>query len=332
MLVMLLMVVASNAEASAAAKAAFEELQYAKADAEASKAIRAGSLDASQFADMLEIRAVSAAMTKKSAAAKDLFNYLLSVAPSYQLPAQFGPRVRTPFLEAKTQSTSTRVQAINRSANTDTDCSVSVVDPLNYVDEVAVTLTAGVAKTVSSRKSTEFEADRPMLFKGSKSTDGCAVELKDRYGNVLAVAPEAGSKWTLGVVVPPPEDAMKDIRLKEPALREPNALDQRLAEPNVEAKPQASGSPALKVIGVVAGVAAAGAFVGAGIMGYRSQELDRTFLRVNRDSAGRISSVSQASVADLTKTSKEQATVANALFITGGVLAAGGILSFALSF
>ncbi len=331
MTLLLVLMMSQGSSASEKAKSAFDELQYAKAESEAQRAIRSGQLKVPQLRSMLEISAVSMAMQKRGSSAKDVFSYLLSVFPGYQVPSQFGPKVRAPFLEAKLASQATRVQLTNRSAPTDSACTVVITDPFKYVETISVVLVDGQSETAFEKSGTEMTHDQPMSFPGPKSVSGCRVDLKDRYGNVVAQFPEGGGTWPLNVPVPKPE-VVQDTSIRNPNLPKASA-DPLLTRPEpgpvVE---QSSGKTLPRVLAVVAGVIAVGAFTGAAVLGDASKAPDRIASKVESDASGRVTSLSQVRADELVKQSAQQALLANVLFGIGGASAAGGAVALGFSF
>lgn len=85
----------------AEAQAAFDELQFEKALKLAPPPAQWKGLSRSEVVQVLSVRALSLASIKRDDEASLAFRQLLSVEPGFVLPEQFGPRVRTVFLEAR---------------------------------------------------------------------------------------------------------------------------------------------------------------------------------------------------------------------------------------
>lgn len=94
-------VVVAPAEQLLQAQQAFDALEFDKVVALAPQPPEWKGFTRSQVIQALSLRALSLASVKRDQEAAVGFRQLLSIAPEFQLPEQFGPRVRTLMLEAK---------------------------------------------------------------------------------------------------------------------------------------------------------------------------------------------------------------------------------------
>lgn len=96
-----LVVVVAPAEQLLKAQEAFDALEFEKVVALAPQPPEWKRFTRPQVIQALSLRALSLASVKRDQEAAVAFRQLLSIAPEFQLPEQFGPRVRTLMLEAK---------------------------------------------------------------------------------------------------------------------------------------------------------------------------------------------------------------------------------------
>ena len=96
-----LVVVVAPAEQLAQAQQAFDALEFDKVVVLVPQPRDWKRFTRPQVIQALSLRALSLASVKRDQEAATSFRQLLSVAPEFQLPEQFGPRVRTLMLEAK---------------------------------------------------------------------------------------------------------------------------------------------------------------------------------------------------------------------------------------
>jgi hypothetical protein len=321
MLIGSLLVLALQVDPTLEAQKAFDALKLPKAEALAQQAIQDGGLDTKQFVRMLEIRALSAALQKRSTA-KELFAFLLAVSPSYALPAKFGPRARTPFLEAKASVDAIELRATPKPELT--RCIASIEDPLKFAAD-AVPLLQGSAEVL---KPVAINAQQ-VAFDVPKGVDGCAMTLRDRYGNALRRFPDEGF-WPMASK-PEPVPVVLEPRLQVEPSPAPSKEVPTTASVQAPAAVVASG-PGWRIASIVLGVLAVGASAGAVAFGLMSQQPRRTFETLRFDAEGRVTNLSQVDANQITAAAVQQAFWANVCWVAAGVLAAGAGTTLVASF
>jgi hypothetical protein len=315
-------ILSQTADPVAASRTALDELRFAEADTLAQTAIRGGNLSATHFAALLEVRAVANALLKKGATSKDIFTLLLSCVPNYRLPSQYGPRVRSSFLEARAKNTG-RIEIIDRSVAGSGVCSLAVSDPLHFANQLRVTL------VIDGKESTQTASletsEQPLVFKGDGQAQGCSAEALDLYGNVLVKAPEGQDVFDQLKPAEPKPVAKVGIEESTNAPPDPASLAQL-----APSAPVKSLTPLRLTSFILGGLAIASAGTGAWF-GYASQDPVRVLANVQRDEQGRIVSLTQADSVLVTERSQNQAVLANVFFGVASALAVGTLVTFLIS-
>ncbi|MEW5741159.1 MAG: hypothetical protein AB1938_19710 [Myxococcota bacterium] len=315
---------AGNPKLAEARKLA-DDLQFDKAAKalEAAKKVEGNDLLATQ--DILALEGIIAATQGKDAKAREAFRELLVLNPKYKLPADQPPRVRTPFYEAKEWAEDNGPLATSGSATTKPGLVESVAvavekDALKLARAVRFHLKVGGGERTADVPLAGGKAEVKV---GQKAVAWWYEVLGERNRVLVAVneatpreekAPDA----PVAVAPPPPEPKPEVKPAPEPL------------EPMPEEKPApavtASAWPGswMKPVGwslVGAGAVAAGVGIIFGVQanGARSQVLN-----AETNAEGVITGLTQKEAAALEAQAQSQATIANVLFVTGGVLAATG--------
>ncbi|MCC6336164.1 MAG: hypothetical protein IT380_19530 [Myxococcales bacterium] len=312
---------AGNAKLAEAKKLA-DDLQLDKAAKalEAAKKVEGNDLAATQ--DILALEGIIAATQGKGAKARDAFRELLVLNPKYKLAADQPPRVRTPFYEAKEWAEDNALVT-----------SASAVTRPGLVESVTVTVEKDVLKLARAVRfhlkvgGSERTADAPLgqgraaVPVGAKAVAWWYELLGERGRALVAVndtSPrEEAADVAVAAVVPPPEPKPEPVEpLPEPPPEKP--------APGVETSAKPGGW--MKPVGwslVGAGAVAAGVGVLFGVQANASRS---AVANAETNSEGVITGLTQKEAAALEARAQSQATVANILFVAGGVLAAAGVV------
>lgn len=281
----------------------FTQYKYADAIKALTKARTAKGLDRASLLKILELTGVSAGQLRQTAQAQAAFRELLVLDPAHQLQTEYAPRVMTPFYEVRQQviergslevkpiaTTTTRVESVG----------VSLVrDPLSMARGVRFhLLTDGAWKTTDA-----------MLTAGTATLPVSAPEVTwwaELLGENEAVLAMVGSE-----AAPRVDGRPTPVAAAEPAAK-------------VEKVPTRSSSPLRGVSYAVVGVGVVAAGVGA-YFGVQSSAAFAQVRRAPTDSVGRITGLTERRAYQLDAQGKQQAMIANVLFVSAGVLAAGGV-------
>lgn len=290
--------------------------KYADALSALKKARAAKSLDRSSLLRILELQGIAAAQQRQSAQAIAAFTELLTLDPSHKLDGDFAPRVTTPFLEAGQAVTEQGALEPKPSAPTIAGRKVSAVgvelpkDPLKHVRAVVFHLDAGQG----------WQSQRTTLAAGSASVVVDAAQVSwwvELLGENDAQLVLVGSQQAPIVSIPPPP-------IVEATPPPPPPLVVEKPAPSV-------GSPLRTVSFVVmgAGLAAAGTGIFFGLRSSSAlQALDAA--RAQKDAAGNVTGITEREAVLKGAQAATDGTIANALFIGAGALAATGVLLFIL--
>lgn len=305
LIVTLVLQAPTSSQRLAEARKLADELQYDKAVKVIDAALAQPDNDRDTLVALYELAAVSWATLEKPAKAREAFQQLLSIVPDFQLSKDLPPRTRTPYFEAKTWLAGTTpvtvdVQSIIEAGKL-TGLSISVTDnALVRVKavRVAVTPAQGAAQTLTP-PLTERHATVPI----GESGGAWKVEVVGDRG-ILAVATGEAKPWVAPVVAPV-------VVAKKPVPEAPKVSWQQTTSFVVGA---------LALVSVVGGVAA----------GLVSSQARAQIANAERNPMGVVTGITQARAAELDATARSTGLVANVLLITGGALAAGGVLLFVL--
>ncbi|MBS1150503.1 MAG: uncharacterized protein H6Q89_2201 [Myxococcaceae bacterium] len=285
----------------------FAEYKYPEAIKALARARAVKGLDRESLLRILELTGVSAGQQRQTAVAQAAFREMLVLDPTRQLATEYAPRVMTPFYEVRQQ--------------------VLEAGALEFKPRPAVTGPAGVESVGVSLVRDPLGMARGVRFH-LLSADGwkeLAAPLKGG-GAILPVgAPEA--RWwaeLLGenesVLALVGSEAAPRVEAPAPAV----AIAPR-NEPIVEVKQARAGSPLRGISYAVLGGAAVSAGVGAWF-GVQSADAFAQIRRASVDGSGRIDGLTERRAHELDAQGKQNATIANALFITAGALAVGGVV------
>lgn len=288
---MLMCVLGAAPERLHEATRALDDLQYQAALDKLPTDNTLSHWERTELMEWFSTRALALLGLKRDAEAKETFRKLFSFAPEWVLPEQYGPRVRT-FVAAA------RSEAVR-------------------------------AGTVSLR----FEGG---LLRATRDSFGFAKELKLSWREPQGPVQEATLPFAESQPAPWPRDKKVEVWGRALGL-EGSTLYEWGSEPaplrieplqvmtvEVDGPPPARGLGTLGVLGLVAGAAglAAGA-VGTGFA-LGSRDAERALAGATRDSAGRITSLTQRDAFALDARVSGDAGVATGLFISSAVLVAAG--------
>lgn len=253
-------------------------------------------------------RGIASAVLGNKPAMQDAFRWLLVVNPDAKLPQHQPPKVQTPFYEAKAWAETAGpllfAPSAERSGAKVTALQVKVEkDTLKLAKAIRFHLVAdGV-----SREQEE------MMHAGSATTPISAGRVS-WWAEVLTE--NEGVLLTLGSASAPRVDSatpMKDA-----------AADAKPVETLVT-QTATAGEWRRPLGGVLLGVGGAAAIAG-GVVGVLSR-MDRDKVsNATPDDTGRITTLTQRQALALENSARSKATAANVLFISGGALAAAGVV------
>lgn len=153
-----MVVMATPAERLGPARTAFDELQYEQVLVLLPPPEEWQGFARADVAQALSLKALALASVKRDAEASVCFRQLLSLEPSFALPEQFGPRVRTMFLEAK--DAASRAGAV--SLTYEKGALVVTSSAFGIVEQVSVSWRAdGVAGNVTLAPADRLEPPWP---------------------------------------------------------------------------------------------------------------------------------------------------------------------------
>lgn len=244
------------------------------------------------------LRGIAFGTLGKDAKTRDSFRKLLMLDPSVKLPADLPPRVQTPFFEAREWA----------ERNGPLTAVPSAVVGSGEVELLSVTVRKDVLRLVKSARfhvgseTVEVPVSANVAQVPARgATVTWSVELLgDRKAVLLVLGPR-----TEGTTTPPTADVTPVAAMVTPA--EPGGAWRR------------------PFGGVLLGAGAAAAGIGV-VFGALATSSRSRVTGAARDEQGRVVSLTQREAAALAAGAQTQATVANVLFVTGGVLAATGVV------
>lgn len=307
LLLMLLAAEPSGVDLVNRAQSLVDDFKCSQAEGVLDQALASPGLKLPQYLQALELRGVCACMLKKAPRAQESFRRLAVSDPERTLPAQYGPRIRTPFMEAKAWAIEQGpIRLVTRPATTGETMSFELHDPLGTVRGVRLSYRADPAElpmTVTASIEPSPEKPRAMEIEvpSGKEVFWWAVALNERGSEVYAVGqPDAPQIYSPAV----PFQAVPRLQTARSASKPAHTLRK----------------VSLGLLGGAAVAGAAGAY-----FGHQSQKAQRTLDDAQRDSEGRITSITQVQGFAITDRARRQAHWANAMFISAGVLAATGV-------
>lgn len=253
-------------------------------------------------------RGIAHGVLGNKAAMQDAFRWLLVVNPDARLPKDQPPKVQTPFYEAKAWAETAGPLRFAASA----EVSGGNVSALFVkVEKDTLKLAKAVRFHLVADGVTRVQEE--MMHAGSATTPLSAgrvawwAEVLNEHEGVLA---------TLGSEGAPRVDSATPLR---------DAVSK--AQPGATTVTGSAGGGAWRrpLGGVLLGAGAAAAIAG-GVVGLLSR-FDRDQVNhATSDDSGRITSLTQREAVALETSARGKATAANALFISGGALAALGVV------
>jgi hypothetical protein len=290
----------------------FAQYKYPEALKALAKARAARGLDRESLLRILELTGVSAGQLRQTAAAQAAFREMLVIDPTRQLATEYAPRVMTPYYEVRqlvleAGSLEFKAGPPVTTAGAVESVSVALVrDPLAMARAVRFHL-----QTADGWKQVEapLKAATATLPVGAPQARWWAELLGENESVLASIASETSPRVDL-----PPAPAPSSA---------PAAVTQ------VEAVQPRPGSP---VRGLSYGVMGAALVVG-GVGAYFGVQSAGAFGQIknaDKDTSGRITGITERRAHELDAQGKQQATIANALFISAGALAVGGITMWLL--
>lgn len=248
--------------------------------------------------ELLLLRGIAFGTLGKDAKTRDSFRKLLMLEPSAKLPGDLPPRVQTPFFEAREWA----------GTNGPLTAVPSSLIENGEVKSLSVTVQKDVLRLVrSARFHVAEQTFEVPLNQGVATTPATgktvtwSVELiGDRKAVLLVTEPRTEGATTTAVT---------DLT---PAV-------------TTVTSPEPGGGWRRPFGGVLLGAGAAAAGIGV-VFGVLSNSSRAQVTGATRDEQGRVVSLTQREAAALESNARTQATVANVLFVTGGALAATGVV------
>ena len=273
----------------------FAQYKYPEARAAMAKARTARGLDRATLLRILEVQGIAAGQQRQTAAAAAAFHELMVLDPDHTLDAEYAPRVMTPFFEAR--------QAV-------IDAGALEFKPgqvQNGADKVELSVLVG-RDPMKLARAVRFHFRTTADWKVGDAT------LEGGKATMRVDAPEV--TWWAELLGD--NEAQLELLGSE-------------AVPRVERPPAAvalvlpPGSPVRAVSYGVLGAALVAGGVGT-YFAFQSSDALSKIDRAARDGNGTITGLTEKAAYNLNASGKQNATIGNALFITGGALAIGGVL------
>ena len=288
-----LVVVVTPAEQLVQAQQAFDALEFDRVVELAPQPKEWKSFTRPQVIQALSLRALSLASVKRDAEATTSFRQLLSIAPEFQLPEQFGPRVRTLMLEAKDSSEK---------------------DRLTISFEAEAFVVSGTASGLAERVVIGWgnrRVEYPMAARiEAPWPTGTPVEA---WAAVLGPGGSVLSEWAT-----------------EAAPRRVGVTAVIAAPVEVATKSSTRPLSTLSIVGIITGAVGVGA-VGGGLYALSlASRPEQALAQATRDMQGRITSLSQRDAFALDAAAQGAWQAAGALLIAGGLAVAAGVTMFVL--
>ncbi|MBL8955398.1 MAG: hypothetical protein JNK82_31780 [Myxococcaceae bacterium] len=270
------------------ARKAVEELRCPEAFAALDELDAATGLNIADNVARLELRAVCLGVQKKPQAAEKVFRELVWVSPGAKISDEYGPRVRTPFLEARAFIEEQAGLSAREVTLDETKTHLTFPrDPLNLIARIEVRWRRGAEELVFEPKLPATEAPAP--WKPGEATAAVAriYGAKSRLISTVELDPKLPPAPAAAVVEPAPAP-------QSPRFR-----------------------PAMWSFFALAAVS-----LGTGIaFDVRSYDADRALGSAQRDGEGRITNLDQRDAFALEQRVKTDAAVRTGLYVTAGVFA-----------
>lgn len=292
----------AGADKVAEARRQVDDLEYETALKTLDAAERVEGNTRETVLELHRLRGIAFGTLGKDAKTRDSFRKLLMLEPAAVLPNDLPPRVMTPFFEARDWCERNGPLTFVPSAELEEGAAKwLVVTAQKDVLRLGRFVRFHVGDTVFDAPFEGVVARTPVP---GPTVSWWAEVLSDRKAVLLA----------LGT----PESPRVDGLSREPGVAAPVAA--------VTTPVESPGGAWRRPVGgalLAAGAVAAGVGVAFGLM---STDARAQVTGATRDEHGRVTSLTQRDAAALEASAQTQATVANVLFVTGGVLAAGGLV------
>ena len=297
---------APNAELDRATRQV-DDLQYSEAQKSLEAAWKKSGNDRQTTLRILELQGVVAATLNDGARAAKLFAMMLSLEPERKLTGDHPPRVMTPYYEARG-----RVAEMGRlSLERGEGVTATVRDALKLAKKVRFHLRRDGVWSVVTSDIVNGVASAPVQ---AMPLDWWAEAISDREAILVSAASEA-APWHEG-----PSDAPRVAVVPQVQV---------MVAPQVVVV-ERHGSPLRPVAWVAAGagVVALGVGVAFGVMSNAARsKIDGA----STDPSGNITGVTQREAYELDRKQRSNATIANAMYLTAGALAATSVALFVIS-
>lgn len=272
---------------------ALDDLQYAQAVSALPADSEVANFTRDQVISLFSTRALALAMVKREGDASVAFKQLFVVAPEWQLPEQYGPRVRTLVLEAKDFAQRAGVLSLRFEKG----AVRATRDALALGTVVELTWRAGGAASKTVTFPITEQAPTPWPADARVEAWGRVIGLN---GSTLATwgSAEAPNRFE----PPPPVSVVKPVT--------PGG--------------DSGGIKPMFVAGLASAAVGVGCLVAGGVFTARASEPGRVLASATRDADGRITSITQRDAFALEAQAKQSATIGTALLVVGGVAAAAG--------
>lgn len=284
-----------------------DELHYDRAARSAEAGLAQPDIDRATLVGLFQVAGLSWAALDKPAKAKESFQYLLSLEPAFELSKDLPPRTRTPFFEAKSWLSQTTPVGVK-------------VTPF-----VAEGRLVSLDIVVTDNELLRVKSARITLTPAGGAAEQEPLRLENLKASV-AVSPQ-GTKWRVelfgdrGVLADVQGEATK------PEAPPPPPPIVKVPPPVVSTAPSLRWARTVGwVTAIGAGAAAAGG-VGAALVSSGARTRIST---AARDEQNVVIGMTQLEASRLDAQARLMAAVANALFISAGVLAAGAVVFFTL--
>lgn len=348
MICAVLMLGASSALADAAslldkAEAAVRDLEYSEALKSIEAARKEPNNSRATMLRLYELQSLTLATLGQEAKALKAFQALLSLDPDFKLKGKQPPRVTTVFFEARSWIDQNKGLAVRAAGPVFAPGVVKEVkveitnDPLKLIKEVRFHfMLDGKPKDLDvavNGVTVTGPVGAPKLTWWAEALterDAVLATIGDSAAPTSVVAPDAPR-----AVATKPDLKPQPKVEPTPAVEPVKPADKPTDEPAIDAWAEAPSKPAtpmapLRIVGISLG---AGAVVAAGIgvlFGAMANGTAAQITGAERDASGRIVSITRTQALDLDAQQRSQATVANILFVSSGVLLAGGVTLFLL--
>jgi hypothetical protein len=308
----------------AKAESLVNELRFADAAKALEAAWKTPDNDHATVLRILELNAVTQATLQRAQKAEDAFRLLFALNPDFKLQRELGPRVMTPYYQAKSWVTEHGgVSLSSRDPTLDGDqvtaVGVQLTDGLKVVQSVKLHVRDGESWRVEKAAASGGKASVTAKVHGA-AVQYWAEALGDRNTQLQVLGSAAEP---LIAAPPPPPQAQQDkpVRDVAPADAPPTPP---LVTSDVEARPVRS-SPLRPVAYVMGGVAVAAGIVGA-IFAVQAGSARSQLANATYDMAGHVLTPTQAEAAHLESQLSVSAIGADVLFAAAGALAVTAVL------